>query len=113
MTLSVTARYRDRNGDWNTLPLAYHVAGVETTRHSFYGSEVAIGAGLVLFPRLLDEPMLDLYGAELAELKREVLIMWDLLEEHSRAHWEERLGNILDAIELASPYGDDGNVIIG
>ncbi|NHZ89815.1 hypothetical protein F2P45_12445 [Massilia sp. CCM 8733] len=87
MTLSVTAQYIDQDGKWNDLPLTSWVAGVETTRQSFYGSDVAIGAGLVLLPRLLDENTVDVSGAELADLKREVLIMWDLVEEEERDYW--------------------------
>ncbi|NHZ94334.1 hypothetical protein [Massilia sp. CCM 8734] len=113
MTLGIDAYYIDEHGKQVDLPLSSALGGVESTRYSFYAGEKAIAAGLVLFPLLATEMWIEARGAELAILKREAHVMLGLLEDKERAYWEFRLGNILEAIELATPYGENGIVSIG
>ncbi|HEX8614427.1 MAG TPA: hypothetical protein VF800_24375 [Telluria sp.] len=113
MTLGIDASYIDEHGKEVALPLSSAIGGVESTRHSFYAGEKAIAAGLVLFPMLASDMLIDVRGAELATLKREAQVMLGLLEDNEKAYWQFRLGNILEAIELAMPYGEAGIVTIG
>lgn len=90
------------------------LAGFESTRLSFYGSEYARSLGLVLLPTLAHG---DIYasGDDLAMLEREVRLLLDNLDPAAdRAYWSFRLNNILEAVRVAKAVSDGlGIVYIG
>ena len=114
MSLLVNAYRIDANGRWIDLPADqnnYDLAGFESTRRTFYGSEKSIQLGLKILPELAHndiyakgEEQLDALGAEVSVLRNSL--------DPSDDHWHFRLGNILRAIQLAKPYGDAGMVVI-
>jgi len=93
------------------LPLPSDLAGLESTRNSFYGAERSKKLGLKLLPSLADH---DIYasGPDLEVLRNEVLLLLSHLEPNETEYWSYRLRNILHAIDVASAY-DDGEVNIG
>lgn len=117
MTLMVLAKRRMSDATCVNIPLDptregdSTMAGFESTRRNFYSAERAIRLNLKLFPELANS---DLWveGAHLADLRAETMLLLQNLEPDETQYWEYRLGNILNAIERASVFGDDGVVYI-
>jgi hypothetical protein len=111
MTLSVSAYKFDQNGEEIELILDSDLAGVESTRHSFYAGALARQLGLTLLPRLAGEAMLEIHGAELVNLLSEVsLLAHNLPQDSFGEYWSFRLNNIRAAAELAQSH--NGYVLI-
>jgi hypothetical protein len=118
MTLTVTPYKRLGDGSivWIDLPEpGADLAGVESTRHTFWGSATAQRLGLVLTPLLRDR---DIWaeGADLTRLEHEITILLDHLDAFvgEQEYWQFRLANIQTAIRLARSIPDgQGGVYIG
>jgi hypothetical protein len=115
MTLTVTAEHLV-NRSWRILKLPEiggtpTLAGFESTRYTFYGSEESKSLGLTILPTLAHT---DIYAEgldQLNALEAEVRILFDKFGP-SESYWHFRLGNILRAIEAAKQYGELGRVVI-
>ena len=117
MSLIVLAQKILPDGSTEDLvPTAPHndLAGFESTRVSFYGSEHARKLGLVLLPMLAQQDI-HASGADLAILERETRLLLDNLEATTdHGYWSFRLNNILEAIRLAKSVANGvGQVYIG
>ncbi|MES2019458.1 MAG: hypothetical protein V4484_23450 [Pseudomonadota bacterium] len=88
------------------------MAGVESTRQSFYGGELAARLELKLLPEL-DGSDVWVQGKQLAELRAETLLLLQNVAQDELEYWSYRLGNITNAIERASVFGESGVVSIG
>lgn len=88
------------------------LAGFESSRERFYGSDLAVRLNLKLLPGLIGSDLW-VYGNELPELRRETLLLLHNLAPDELEYWSYRLGNIINAIERASVFGEDGVVYIG
>lgn len=113
MTVTVSVYTKEGLGKIVELPLHSEVAGFDSARSSFYGSERAIGGGLRLLPMLRDEVVLEVCGDELQTLKREVEFLRAGLSGEEAKYWEIRLDNISEAIEVAANHGQGACVSIG
>jgi hypothetical protein len=119
MTLSVEAFYIDDDVQHIDIELpsdssCNHLAGIESSRRTFYGSELAISLGLSLLPQLAESSMLEVTGETVEVLEAEVrLLLANLDGFNDDGYWLFRLNNILAMIELAKPFGDKGVVSIG
>lgn len=114
MTLSVSAYRRNKDGSEVNLPLPSDLAGFESTRCNFYGSEQSIKLGLKLLPTLKDFAFLHVGGEELPVLLAEINILLESLPTGPAGeYWRFRLNNIRTAVQCASMYGQAGYVVIG
>ena len=117
MSLSVNAYHIDANGKWIDLETGppegpnYTLAGFESTRHTFYGSEKSIQLGLTILPGLANGDIYAKGEKQIAALNAEVKVLLENLDP-SDDYWQFRLGNIIRAIEAAKPYGDAGMVVV-
>ena len=116
MTLKVHAYVRDSDGGMEFLPVpssegAPELAGFESTRYTFYGSEEAKKLGLKILPTLAEVYGVHIEGETLNELKKEVEILLKCLSAVDE-YWPFRLNNILRAIEVAKAHAPDGCVVI-
>jgi hypothetical protein len=114
MSLIVLAQKRLPDGSTEDLiPTPPHndLAGFESTRLSFYGSERARNLGLVLLPVLAHQDI-HASGADLAILERETRLLLDNLDVATdHAYWSFRLNNILEAIRLAKSVTNGVGVV--
>lgn len=115
MTLSVDVYIKGPDGEEQRLDLPSDLAGVESARRTFYGSEISRGLGLKWFPMLSGRYQLECEGNELHELRREAVLLFQYVhdndEEEYRHYWSFRLNNIFNAIDAALHF--DGVVTIG
>ena len=117
MTLSVNAYYIDSDG--NEVDIAFpsestanNVAGFESCRNTFYGSDQVKELGLNLLPLLKNQAVIYAEGDELETLQSEINILLSNLEKFDEIYWGFRLNNILTAIKLAKNF-KNGRVSIG
>lgn len=114
VTLSVYAKEKLPDGTTVELvPTEPHneLAGFESTRWSFYGSEYTRSLGLVLLPTLA-HANIHASGDELDVLEREVRILLDHLDfVEDRTYWSFRLNNILEAVRRAKAVLDGRGVV--
>ncbi|MEL6488778.1 MAG: hypothetical protein AAFQ95_02350 [Cyanobacteria bacterium J06621_3] len=124
MTLSVYPYRRTANGDieWLETPSDFtDLAGLESTRQSFWGSDELKSLGMSLITTLANT---DIYaeGCELIRLEEEIKTVEDYLFTLSESgsasitdkeitYRIERLSNVSAAIEVAKRY--QGGVYIG
>jgi hypothetical protein len=109
MTLTVRAYYFDPQGLEHCIPIASDLAGVESARHNFYGSELALSGGATILPRLAEQASLRLGGPELRTLKAEVdMLRRAVMGRADQEYWMFRLANISAAIEGAEQHGSAG-----
>ena len=114
MTLSVSSYRRNEDGSKTKIPLQNEIAGVESTRRTFYGSVRSEELGLKLLPLLKDQAFLEVCGSELVALHSEVRILLESLPSGEEGeYWRFRLNNISAAIDAASAYDEAGCVSIG
>jgi hypothetical protein len=109
-------RHADGSIGWIDLPNpGSDLAGVETTRQTFWGSPTSQALGLTLVTKLAQ---MDVWaeGSDLALLEREIAILLahlDLFPGHED-YWHIRLTNVQTAIQLAKQVPDaQGGVYIG
>ncbi|WP_386825351.1 hypothetical protein [Lysobacter brunescens] len=99
------------NNDLERLELPSDLAGFESTRYTFYGSDFAKSMGLKLFPLLAEEYWFEFEGDELDELRREAVMLYEhVIETEVGGYWAFRINNILNAIDAARHF--DGLVRI-
>ena len=111
MTLTVSASFSDEHGS-HEVALESDLAGLERSRHAFYGSDWAVGLGLRLLP-LLKRQDLEVCGDDLAALAAEVDVLLRAIQDRDDAqYWTVRLGNIRTAVALAEAHGGSGCVTI-
>lgn len=118
MTLVVPAYRRMADESLTPIPLDparggdSTLAGFESARQRFYGGDLATRLNLKIFPKL--EGM-DLWveGDELAKLLGEALLLLHHVDPDDLSYWSYRLGNVINAIERASAFGENGVVYIG
>ena len=118
MTLIVLAYRRMPDNTLADIPLdSAHdgdstMAGFESMRWKFYDGEAASRLNLRLLPQLATA---DLWveGKHLADLNAETSLLLQNLAPEEVEYWSYRLGNIVNAIERASVFGDEGVVYIG
>lgn len=126
MTLSISAYYRDKEKTvqlLDQLGAPETLAGFESYRDDFYGSEVLQSYGCKILPKLAEG---DIYaeGPELDILEREVRMLLDKLpaltaalgasDKEAQDHYGFRLNNILKAVEKARKHpSGQGGVYIG
>jgi hypothetical protein len=116
MTLTVHAYVRDSDGEMEFLPVpssegAPELAGIESTRYTFYGSVEARKLGLTILPMLAEVYGVHIEGENLNELQNEVETLLKSLSAPDE-YWPFRLNNILRAIEVAKAHAPDGCVVI-
>ena len=105
MTLSVNAYYLDKEGNEIDIPFlpesnANELAGVETSRKEFYGSEISKSLGLKILTRLKEQPFIAVERRNIDDLESEVKLLLDNLDKFSdNGYWAFRLNNILCAIQ--------------
>ena len=118
MSLLVSAyrRLPDGHLEWIDMPEpGAELAGFESTRKTFWGSTMAQRLGLRLVTELEHH---DVYaeGDALAVLEHEIDILMKnlhLFPAHD-GYWQQRLGNVKRAIEVARAISDGtGGVYIG
>ena len=113
MTLWVTSYRLNRDGSKTELPQQSNLAGVESSRNDFYGSEQHRKLGLKLLPELNEVAVLQVRGASLATLLLEIeLLLQELPPGQEGEYWRVRLNNIKAAIGAASSHGEAGCVEI-
>lgn len=117
MTLQVKPYRRDREGDiqWLTVPSEHSdLAGLESSRRSFWGSAAVKQLGLTLVPTLAHG---DIYAedGDLRQLEQEVGVLVGYVSQLSdvteRRYWLFRLSNVQAAIRVAAQHG--GGVYLG
>ena len=117
MTLSVTLYVRNSENELNWLPLPADfndLAGVESSRLTFWGASKVKQLGLTLLPELAHG---DIYaeGIHLQQLERELEILSAHLSELCKPdlqnYWRFRLANIIVAISIAKEHS--GGVYFG
>lgn len=115
MSLTVCA-FRVIDDEWIDLKLpevggTSWLAGHEVKRWEFYGSEKSKSLGLMMLPSLAYGDIYAKGPKQLSALEAEVQILFDKFGQ-TDDYWHFRLGNILRAIEVAKPYGEQGMVVI-
>jgi hypothetical protein len=115
MTLSVDAFWTDSEGIEHTLPLKSSLAGVESTRRTFYGSPQAIAKGLRLLPRLLEQATLQVDADSFEMFLGEIEVLEELARESDtyESYWRFRLDNLRAAVAAARAHGSAGKVELG
>lgn len=113
MTLEVYAYYENEAEEQVYISLPSHLAGLESTRKSFYGSTRVRKLGLKLLPLVEDQGQLWVQGAELQDLLCEVEVLLNHLALNEEEYWRFRLNNIKVAITEALKYGEKGIVNVG
>lgn len=105
MTLTVDVYIKMPNGKEEPLELLSNLAGFESTRYTFYGSEFAKAMGLKLFPTLAEGGFIELDGDALDELRRETLMLYEhVIGTEIEEYWTFRLNNIFNAIDAARHF---------
>src|SRR5262245_36150865 len=113
MSLRVRAYYFDALGVAHDIPLASDLAGLESTRGSFFGSAFVRSCGARLLPRLNEQAILQIGGAELQVLRTEVAnVQRAIVGREDAEYWAFRLANIDAAIDCAESHGSAGWVEI-
>ena len=106
MTLSVSAYSRGADGGFVEIALASDLAGFESTRRSFFGTQWARALGLRLLPYLGQQSELWVEGDLLRELAEEAAALRAAVRgRDDEEYWVSRLANIATAIALAGPAG--------
>jgi hypothetical protein len=112
MTLSVDAYRRFPDGTEERIGPFSYLAGHESMRRRFYGSDLSHSLGLRLLPRLKDIYMIEVEGTELNDLRAEVeALLASVSGTEAADYWDFRLSNILEAISIAKTC--NGVVTIG
>jgi len=121
MTLSVYCYVWDPDAEewisveWSNDRLGSHLAGFESTRHELWGADVMKSLGLTILPSL-DGDNIQVCGAELDQLEREIYLIHENLElvlenvPFDEKMITQRTRNFLDAINKAREV--EGYVVI-
>ena len=113
MSLWVRAYYVDAQGAAHNIPLASNLAGLESTRGSFFGSAFVRSCGAKLLPLLSEQAILTIGGSELRELRVEIAsLQRAIVGREDEEYWALRLANIDAAIDCAESHGSSGWVEI-